>query len=98
MPKAVLIFEDREVLGDASLTELRIWRVPRPVPPSTHLFKYSLFFGYPGERIVGFDNERGKGDHMHIRSVELPYVFRGPQQLIEDFKAAIFAVRNEFHE
>lgn len=25
-----------------------------------------------------FDNERGKGDHKHIREVESPYHFRGP--------------------
>ena len=95
MLKAVLIFEDREVLADASIMEMRIWRVPRPVPPSTHQYKYSLFFGYPGERVVGFDNERGKGDHKHIRSVESPYIFRGPRQLIEDFRAAIQAIRDE---
>ena len=95
MLKAVLIFEDREVLADASIMEMRIWRVPRAVPPSTHQYKYSLFFGYPGERVVGFDNERGKGDHKHIRSVESPYIFRGPRQLIEDFRAAIQAIRDE---
>ena len=95
MLKAVLIFEDREVLADASIMEMRIWRVSQPVPPSTHQYKYSLFFGYPGERVVGFDNERGKGDHKHIRSVESPYIFRGPRQLIEDFRAAIQAIRDE---
>jgi hypothetical protein len=26
-------------------------------------FKYSLFYGRPGEVLVLFDNERGKGDH-----------------------------------
>jgi hypothetical protein len=45
MPKATLIFEDRAVLADASIVEMHIWRVPRPVPPSTHLHKYALFFG-----------------------------------------------------
>lgn len=45
MPKATSIFEDREVMADASIVEMRIWRVPRPVPPSTHLYKYALFFG-----------------------------------------------------
>lgn len=95
MPKATLIFEDREVLADASIVEMRIWRVPRPVSPSTHLYKYALFFGYPGGRVVGFDNERGKGDHKHVRSVESPYIFRGPRQSIEDFRAAIQAARDE---
>jgi hypothetical protein len=26
-------------------------------------------------RVVGFDNERGKGDHCHIRGVERIYNF-----------------------
>ena len=89
MTRAVLIFEERDVRADGTIVQMRIWRVPVPVPPSKHEFKYSLFFGRPGERIVLFDNERGKGDHMHIRNVELAYVFAGPERLIEDFKAAV---------
>ena len=85
----MLIFEERDVRADGTIVQMRIWRVPVPVPPSKHEFKYSLFFGRPGERIVLFDNERGKGDHMHIRNVESAYVFAGPERLIEDFKAAV---------
>ncbi|KAB2658677.1 peptidylprolyl isomerase [Brucella tritici] len=38
-----------------------------------------------GERVVGFDNERGKGDHMHLDGKEYPYQFTNLDQLIEDF-------------
>jgi hypothetical protein len=38
-----------------------------------------------GERIVGFDNERGKGDHMHIGNREARYEFRSLGQLRKDF-------------
>lgn len=92
MAKAVLLFEDREVMADGSIVQMKIWDLPEPLPPSEHRFKYSLFFGRPGERLIGFDNERGKGDHQHIEGIESPYVFRGPAQLIEDFKAAVRAV------
>jgi hypothetical protein len=60
--------------------------------PATHSFKYALFYGRPGERLVLFDNERGKGDHKHILEVESPYEFRSPEKLIEDFQAAVHAV------
>ncbi len=90
-----LIFEDREILADGSIIQMRIWRVPLPVPPSRHSFKYALFHGRPGERIVLFDNERGKGDHKHIREVEIPYRFRSPERLIEDFWAAVREARRE---
>jgi len=38
-----------------------------------------------GERVVGFDNERGKGDHKHLDGTEYPYPFTTLEQLIEDF-------------
>ena len=40
---------------------------------------------WTGERIVGFDNERGKGDHGHLDGQERPYAFVSLAQLLEDF-------------
>ena len=74
---------------------MRIWRVPAAIPPSPHEFKYSLFYGRPGEVVVLFDNERGKGDHRHIGTVETGYRFESPERLIEDFTAAVQAARKE---
>ena len=65
------------------------------MPPSTHEFKYSLFYGRPGEVVVLFDNERGKGDHKHIAGIETAYSFASPERLIEDFKAAVRAARKQ---
>lgn len=42
-----------------------------------------------------FDNGCGKGDHKHIGNVETAYRFVGPEQLIEDFRAAVRAARKE---
>jgi hypothetical protein len=89
------LFYSREELGDGTVLELRLWRVPQPVVPSQHSFKYALFYGRPGTRLVLFDNERGKGDHKHIRGVESPYLFSTPEALIADFMAAVSAVRQE---
>jgi len=41
-----------------------------PVAPSTHELKYSLFYGRPGIREVGYEHERGKGDHRHVGGAE----------------------------
>ena len=62
-----------------------LWRVPAPVPPSTHDLKYSLFYGRPGVCEVGYDNERGKGDHRHFQGVETRYRFRTVEQLMSRF-------------
>ena len=84
--KAQLILNEKTVFEDGSIIELRIWSVPNPVPPTTHGYKYSLFFGRPGERVVGFDNERGKGDHKHVLGTETGYVFTSIAQLLRDFR------------
>ncbi|MBI2740210.1 MAG: hypothetical protein HYX38_27145 [Rhodospirillales bacterium] len=73
--------------------ELVVWRVLAPVPPSQHGFKYRAAYVVNGERIVGFDNERGKGDHMHGGGEEKPYTFTTADQLVEDFTAAVDAAR-----
>jgi hypothetical protein len=91
MPEAKLVARLRRTLGNGALLSLVVWEVPEPVPPSAHWFKYSLFYGFPGERIVGYDNERGKGDHKHIRGVEVPYRFVSIDQLMADFIADVEA-------
>lgn len=36
-----------------------------------------------------YDNEAGKGDHKHLRGVEMAYTFTTLDQLIEDFWADV---------
>jgi hypothetical protein len=59
--KAEKILDVRNAFDDGSFLIIKVWRVVDPVPPSPHEFKYSFFYGRPGERLVLFDNERGKG-------------------------------------
>jgi hypothetical protein len=96
--KAVTLHENKVVLPNGATVELRIVRVPRPVKGSAHSLKYSLFYGRPGERIVGYDNERPKGDHKHIRGGETPYVFTTVEQLVADFLADVRAAMAEEEE
>ncbi len=93
--KAERLFYDKAVLPDGAIVEMVIWRVPEPVPPSTHGLKYRLFYGRDGERIVGYDNERGKGGHRHVRGRESAYRFVSPDKLIADFLADVSKIRGE---
>ena len=68
---------------------LATWRVPLPVPPSEHPFKYRLAYFIGGECVLRYDNERGKGDHRHFGGTELGYAFSTPEQLMLDFNADI---------
>jgi hypothetical protein len=79
----------KNINPDGSILEVVIWRVPNPVPPTEHGYKYRAVYVVDGVRIVGFDNERGKGDHCHMDEKELPYTFISVDQLLEDFIAAV---------
>jgi hypothetical protein len=93
--KAVRAFYDRAEYPDGAIIEMTIWLVPKPVTGSGHPFKYSLFYGYPGKRIVGYDNERGKGDHRHIEGLERSYKFSTVETLISDFLSDVRHARGE---
>jgi hypothetical protein len=86
---AQLITSIKNINPDGSILEVVIWKVPKPVPPTEHGYKYRAVYVVDGVRIVGFDNERGKGDHCHMDGKELPYAFTGVDQLLEDFIAAV---------
>ena len=93
--KATRIFYDRMDYPDGAILEMTIWAVPEPVPGSAHALKYSLFYGYPGRRLVGYDNERGKGDHRHVEGREEPYTFTTPEKLVADFLADVENLRGD---
>jgi hypothetical protein len=57
--------------------------------------KYSLFYGRDGVRIVGYDNERGKGDHKHVGEVETHYKFENVEKMVADFLADVEGATNE---
>lgn len=86
---AELLIRRRVVFGPGDFAELVVWRVPTPVPPSAHGFKYRLVHIVDGARMIGFDNERGKGDHRHDDGVESPYAFSDVDRLLADFVEAV---------
>jgi hypothetical protein len=93
---ATPIVRAKEVLDDSSVIEIVVWRVPVPVPPCTHSFKYRLYFGALGQCRVRYDNERGKGDHRHFDGIEEPYRFVTVNQLLDDFQRAVENWRRQY--
>ena len=91
--KASLITRFKNITPEGDVIELVVWKVAVPVPPTAHGYKYRAVFMRNGLRLVGFDNERGKGDHCHLDGQELPYAFVSVEQLVEDFIAAVAARR-----
>jgi hypothetical protein len=93
--KAARIFYDKALLPDGAVVEMTIWQLPRATVERPHGLKYSLFYGHVGQRVVGYDNERGKGDHKHLGTRELRYKFESVEKLITDFLDDVERMKNE---
>lgn len=83
--KAELLIRERVSYPDGDLAEMVVWQVPEPVPPTTHGFKYRFVYVVDGRRVLGYDNERGKGDHRHVGDTEEPFAFVSVDDLVERF-------------
>ncbi len=88
-----LLYRDKYVYSDGAIREMLIWRLPEKDAERPHGLKYRLFYGYPGQSLVRYDNERGKGDHRHYADREVAYVFVSVEQLVADFRADIERLR-----
>ncbi|HZZ59892.1 MAG TPA: DUF6516 family protein [Roseiarcus sp.] len=66
---------------------------PKPTPPSRHRFKYRLVYVVGGRRVLGYDNERGKGDHRHFDDREEPFLFTSIDRLLAQFTSEVEAIR-----
>jgi hypothetical protein len=79
-----LLFYLKNILPNGDVVEMKIWQVPE-TKDKPHVLKYSLVYIKEGERIVGYDNAEGKGDHRHYRGKEYPYPFKDMKTLADDF-------------
>lgn len=97
MAAAFSLIDSKKRYQDGHILQMRLWVLPSGawVRGSAHELKYSLFYGRPGVRLLCYDNEAGKGDHVHRNGVEEPYIFSSPQKLIADFLAEVETLRGE---
>jgi Family of unknown function (DUF6516) len=82
---AILLLDQRDQIAEDAFAELRLSRVPKPVPGSDHDLKYALAYVVNDICVLRYDNEAGKGDHRHIGTVEHTYRFSTMAQLLADF-------------
>ncbi|MDN5870323.1 MAG: DUF6516 family protein [Nitrococcus sp.] len=93
--RTVPLFKDKRRFSDGAIIEIVIWRLPDTDAERPHGLKYRLYYGKAGQRLVGYDNERGKGDHKHFEGKELAYAFTTVERLIGDFFADVARLRGE---
>ena len=92
--KGTLVFHEKVVEPDNSIIEVKVWSVPA-TSNKPHGFKYSLVYIKNGERVLGFDNHEGRGDHRHFKGTEHPYQFKTIDLLFEDFYKDVRRLKNE---
>ena len=94
MSEPALLYRHRQDFDDGAILEVIVWKLSIPIPGGAHSYKYRLFYGYTGERVIAYDNERPKGDHRHYRQRESAYTFVSPERLIDDFLADVALERS----
>lgn len=91
--KATEIFHQKQVLKHhdekrLAIFEMIVWQVAvsRDYPDG---LKYRVWLSEEGHTLFGLDNHKPKGPHLHVRDVEVGYVFRGLDSLRKDIIAMI---------
>ena len=92
--KAELLMRERRVL-EAGFIEVIVWSLPEPLSGSPHSLKYRLAYVVDNECVLRYDNEAGKGDHRHVGTKQMPYVFVSVDQLLDDFLADVAAWKGD---
>jgi len=88
------LFERRQTFR-SGLIEMVIWQLPQADAERPHGLKCRLVYIRDRQRIVGYDNERGKGDHKHLSGREEPYTFVSVRTLLDDFWADVRSLTDE---
>lgn len=87
--KATPIFKEKRLVehaksGALAIAEIKIWQIPKDKYYESGR-KFSLFLVLEGQVMIGIDNHRPKGPHLHLGGEELPYDYKNDETLIDDF-------------
>ncbi|MDO9351904.1 MAG: DUF6516 family protein [Deltaproteobacteria bacterium] len=86
--KAGLLYHEKKYFEDGSFREFKIWGVPQS-PDKPHGYKYSFVYIVNDQRVIGYDNAEGRGDHRHYGDKEYPYEFQSLEKLWQDFASDV---------
>ena len=92
-----LVLHEKITDEQGNTVEMKTWQVPVS-EDKPHGYKYSLVYIVGGERLIGYDNAEGKGDHRHFMGKESSYPFRGIRRLVRDFEADVESYKEKRHE
>lgn len=87
-----LIFYEKHKTIERDVIEGIVWKINK-TKDFPNGVKYRLVYIHKGIRILGYDNERAKGDHKHYFDRECLYEFVSPEKLKQDFLFDIMKIR-----
>jgi hypothetical protein len=93
---ATLKYYRRTITDEGDIIEMRTWNIDKS-KYFPHGIKYSLVYIHNGKRILGYDNERNKGDHKHYFEKEEKYEFISINKLSEDFTKDVENLRRDLY-
>lgn len=79
------MLNELHIVAENAFVEIVVWRLPSPLAGSPHGYKYRLAFIVNDICVLRYDNEAGKGGHIHRGEEEVSYVFTTPEVLLNDF-------------
>jgi hypothetical protein len=91
-----LIIHEKWVTNEGDLVEIKVWAVERSESFAEGV-KYSMVLIHNGQRVLGYDNERGKGHHEHWFGKETLFEFKDLGHLLRKFERSVDAIRGELY-
>jgi len=90
------ILETNKKYKDGDIFRAIMWEVPKSKDFPEGL-KYALCYIHQGRRVLGYDNERKKGHHIHLIDLETDKEIQKPIQ-VEDIKKLLQLFKEQVKE
>jgi hypothetical protein len=95
---AKLRYHLKRIFPEGDIMEIKIWEIPKSEDFPEGV-KYSLAYIKGGRRrVLGYDNERGKGHHKHYFDREEEIEFEDWEKLVREFLEDVKKLRRDMYE
>ncbi|MEK6951840.1 MAG: DUF6516 family protein [Nanoarchaeota archaeon] len=93
---SILLHHKKDITKEGDIIERKVWKIDKGnnFPQG---IKYSLVYVHNNKRILGYDNEQGKGHHRHYYQIEELYQFIDFVKLLDDFENDVKKLRRKLY-
>lgn len=97
------ILESNQEYQDGDIFRAIIWNVPKSKDFPLGV-KYAFCYIHQGRRVLGYDNERKKGHHMHLidletnKEIQKPIQVEDIEKLLQQFKEQVEEIRKKLKD